>query len=164
MLAKRSAAGIANRVLAPCSFAFSTPVPIKEKGNAMKASICRYCKEEIKADALICKHCHQRLDWSREEMLMSAVSEGMRVAVVDVVSAPSGSACEAFCHARAGSGAPLNECLDSCKATEAVRILAERMQRELVFTFHDVIWGGGDIDPLPLERSVRQAFSQPREP
>ena len=55
----------------------------------------------------------------------------------------------------------LQECLDDCKAAKLIAIVAERLKRELDFTIEDIIWGGGDIDPLPFEKAVRERFSHP---
>jgi hypothetical protein len=125
----------------------------------MKSAQCPYCKEEIKADAMICKHCHERLYWSREELVMAAISERIRIAAGSV------SACGALCYAKfASNKVRLNECLDNCKAAEATAAVAERLQRELIVTFADIVWGGGDIDPVPFEKSVRERFSRFSKP
>lgn len=131
----------------------------------MKNAQCPYCKEDIKADAMICKHCHERLYWSREELVMTAISEKIRSAVGVSITIPSVSACGALCHAKlAGSKARLNECLDDCKAAETSALVAEKLQRELIVTFADIVWGGGDIDPVPFEKSVRERFSRVGRP
>ena len=127
----------------------------------MKSARCPYCKEEIKANAMICKHCHERLYWSREELVMAAISEKILKAPGISFAITSVSACGALCYAKfAGSKVRLNECLDNCKAIEAIAALAERMQRELIVTFADIVWGGGDIDPVPFEKLVRERFSR----
>ena len=126
----------------------------------MKSSQCPYCKEEIKADAMICMHCHERLYWSREELVMAAISERIRIAASASITMPSVSACGALCHAKfASNKVRLNECLDDCKAASATASVAEKLQRELIVTFADIVWGGGDIDPVPFEKSVRERFS-----
>jgi hypothetical protein len=131
----------------------------------MKSAQCQYCKEEIKADAMICKHCHERLFWSREELVMAAISERIRIAAGASIAIPSVSACGALCHAKfASNKVRLNECLDDCKAAEATAAVAEKLQRELIVTFADIVWGGGDIDPVPFERSVRERFSRLGKP
>ena len=131
----------------------------------MKNVQCQRCKEEIKADAMICKHCHERLYWTREELVMAAISERIRMIAAASVSIPSVSACGALCHAKfARDKVRLNECLDDCKAAEAVALVAERLQRELVVTFADIVWGGGDIDPVPFEISVRERFAHLGKP
>ncbi|MDH3691568.1 MAG: hypothetical protein OEU36_19170, partial [Gammaproteobacteria bacterium] len=124
----------------------------------MKKSNCPYCKEEIKFDALVCKHCRERLFRSREEMVMAAVSERFQAA--HFVEIPSVSRCGALCYAKfSGNKVQLQECLDNCKAATYAAEVAERMQRQLFETFADIIWGGGDIDPLPLEQQVRERFA-----
>jgi len=39
----------------------------------MKATQCPYCREEIKPEALTCKHCHTRLRLTKEEKLILAI-------------------------------------------------------------------------------------------
>ena len=131
----------------------------------MKSVQCPYCMEEIKADAMICKHCHERLYWSREEVLMAAISERIRIAAGALIAIPSVSACGALCHAKfASNKVRLNECLEDCKAVSATAAVAEKLQRELIVTFADIVWGGGDIDPVPFEKSVRERFSRLGKP
>ena len=36
-------------------------------GETMKETQCPYCREEIKPEALTCKHCHTRLRLTKEE-------------------------------------------------------------------------------------------------
>jgi hypothetical protein len=130
----------------------------------MENTTCHYCKEEIKAEALICKHCHERLSWLKEELVMAAISAKIQAAAVSV-AIPSVSACGALCHSKfAGNKARLKECLDDCKAAEAVALVAEKLHKELVITFADIVWGGGDIDPVPFEKAVRERFSRPGIP
>lgn len=130
-----------------------------------KRTFCPYCKEAIKADATICKHCHERLYHSREERVMAAILQRIQVAVGSPIAIPSVTSCGASCYARhAGNKARLNQCLDDCRAIEASAVVAERLHKELVLTFAEIVWGGGDIDPLPFEKAVRKSFSQPRKP
>jgi hypothetical protein len=43
-----------------------------------------------------------------------------------------------------------------------IALLVEELHREFNETIFDVIWGGGDIDPLPLEIEIRERFSSSR--
>ena len=131
----------------------------------MKNVQCQYCKEEIKPEAMICKHCHERLYWSREELVMAAISERIQMAVGALITIPNVSVCGALCHAKfANNKVRLKECLDDCKAAEAIALVAEQLHKELFVTFADIVWGGGDIDPLPFEKTVRERFSRPALP
>ena len=56
-------------------------------------------------------------------------------------------------------GAERTECLDDCEAEAAVSAVAAKLSVELFESFVDVIWAGGDIDPLPLEKAVRARFA-----
>jgi hypothetical protein len=139
----------------------------KKGGNSMKTAQCPHCKEEIRADAMICKHCHERLSWSREELVMTMISERIRInaGASASIALASVSACGALCHAKfASNKVRLNQCLDDCKAAEATAAVAERLHKELIVTFADIVWGGGDIDPLPFEKSVRESFSRLDKP
>ena len=127
----------------------------------MKSVQCKFCKEEIKSEAMICKHCHQRLNWSIEELVMAAIGERIQMAVNTSFTKPEVTACGANCHAHfTGNKIGLNECLDNCKAIEAVALVAERLHRELFITFADIVWGGGDIDPIRFEKTIRERFSR----
>lgn len=131
----------------------------------MKSAQCPYCKEEIKADAMICKHCHERLSWSREELVMAAISERIRIAAGTPIPMPSYSICRAHCYGtHRNEIAALNQCFKDCEAAEAIAAVAERLHKELIVTFADIVWGGGDIDPLPFEKSVRERFSRLGKP
>jgi hypothetical protein len=128
----------------------------------MKSAHCPKCKEEIKADAMICKHCHERLSWSREEVVMAAITERIQIVAGTLFTIPEVSACGASCYFHFTSDkVRLNECLDGCKVASAIAAVAEKLQRELILTFADIVWGGGDIDPIPFEKSVRERFSRP---
>ena len=127
-------------------------------GNGMDSTSCPYCREDIKADAILCRHCHTSLPRTREEMVMAEIDGRL----VPPPAITSGSVSEAFCRFKFGSDrVALQECLNDAKAAQAAVLLAERLHRELSMTFLDVVWGGGDIDPLPLEKSVRERFSRP---
>ena len=52
------------------------------------------------------------------------------------------------------------QCITDCKAEAAVAELAARLHVELFKSFIEVIWAGGGIDPLPLEKAVRANFAQ----
>jgi hypothetical protein len=77
------------------------------------------------------------------------------------IDTSGGSACKAHCVRL--TGALKKQCERDCDAIEAAAIVAEHIRRDLVISFHDVIWGGGNIDPLPdpliLERAVRDRFA-----
>ncbi len=131
----------------------------------MKISVCPYCREEIKSDAIICKHCHERIYRSRADLIMAMVMERIRYVAGVSIDAQSVSVCEASCYARhAGDKARLNECLDGCKEAIAIAVVAEKLHRELILNMADIIWGGGDIDPTPFEKAVRNRFSHPTNP
>ncbi len=133
----------------------------------METIQCPFCGEEISADALICPHCHERVRWLREELVMNAITDRMRL-VVEEASQPtfkkSVSAAEALCYYKfSRNKAKLRECLDDAKINAGIAALAEKMQKELFHSFRDIVWGGGDIDPLrdPLlaETYIRSRLS-----
>lgn len=96
-------------------------------------------------------------------MMVAAVMERVQVTTSQITK-PVVSACGALCHSKfEGDKARLNECLDNCKAASAIALVAEKLHRELAETIIEVIWSGGDIDPLPFEQSVRERFSRPIE-
>ena len=135
----------------------------------MKIVYCPFCKEEIKADAIVCRHCHERLSYSREEVIMSAISVSAKLAVESHFKKPTVTACGALCLANfSHDKLRLNECLDDCKVRSVEAMVTARVAgdllSELCMTFKDIIWGGGDIDPLPLEEEVRRRFSHPDKP
>lgn len=125
----------------------------------MKNTVCRFCCEEIKADALICKHCHSKLKITFVERVLTAI----QVQNLPVITVPSVSACKALCIAKFPRGHLLEQCFDDCKAAKAIALVAERLNEELHVTFWDIIWGGGDIDPIDpiiFEKKVRESFSR----
>ena len=140
----------------------------------MNNTQCPYCKEEIKPEALTCKHCNTRLRLTREEKLILAIQrrvdpEGYRATVAKltpIFTVGPITACQAFYHWRHRDDRPgLSQCLDDCRADDAVAMLAERMVEELCLSFIEVVWEhGGDIDPLPFEREIRDRFSKPGKP
>jgi hypothetical protein len=124
-----------------------------------------FCQEEINASAIICKHCHQRIYRTRQERLLSEILErsyGPNITYLpSPISRPSVTACGASCYASFHNDKrKLNECLEECKLISALSLLYEKLHAELILTFTDIIWQGGDIDPVPLEREIRQRFSQ----
>ena len=133
-------------------------------------SNCPFCREEVKAEAILCKHCHSPLHHDRRAIVMSGVLSRMEIVTAEInrslqVQLPpvNVSSCKVLCHHKFSEDkAALRECLGSCDADSMVAVIAERLQRELVLTFAELIWGGGDIDPVPFEQKVRDHFSQPK--
>ena len=138
----------------------------------MAESACPFCKEAIKSDAALCKHCRSWLGSSREGMLMSALSApsdaasnvqlaGARPGIL--ASMPSVTDCNAWCiWKHRGDKVGLRKCLDDCKAQSAIKALAEKLHFDLQMTFFEIIWKGGNIDPKPLEKAVREQFAKSR--
>jgi hypothetical protein len=132
-----------------------------QRNANMTEEQCPYCREDIKSGATICKHCRSTLKTSREVALAAAISEGLRAGVGIGVESKPISDCEALCVAKfSGHKVAMSECLDNCKAISMVRMVAEKLQRDLASALAEHVWGGGDIDPLPLERSVRDRFAR----
>ena len=127
----------------------------------MGSNTCPYCKEEIKAEAIICKHCHTKLHYTPAERLLAAIQYRLGYAHAPGITIGPISPCKAACYGRQLSGAQLQECLDNCDAIEYLAIVAERLVKELNETIIDVVWKKGDIDPLPFEKLVRERFSRP---
>jgi len=126
----------------------------------MDKTNCPFCKEEIIAGALICKHCHERILWTKEERIIDAISRRLKLLNRIEYTVPAFSPCKGFCYGvYKNNESGLKQCLKDCEAYEAIALLAERMNRELFDTFADIIWSGGDIDPIPFERAVRKRFS-----
>ena len=119
--------------------------------------ICPFCKEEIAPGAIICKSCKNRIFRTKQEMAVAMIRKGEYA-----IPKPSGDPCEALCYAKFHNNkAKLQECLDECKVAIIIAVVAERLKRELEITMEDIIWGGGDIDPVPFEKAVRERFSHP---
>lgn len=129
----------------------------------MENDVCPYCKEKIKANAIICKHCHSNLYHSKKEMTLSAIAR--RMGTSHTIQIPSFSPCKALCYAKFGklpNKKLLNECLDNCKAIEAEAMMAERLVKVLYDNILDIIWNGGNIDPKPIEKMIQDYFSKLR--
>ena len=102
-----------------------------------------------------------------ERILKLETRKKIHAAVVErfkssVIAIPSVSPCKAQCYAdyvKHNDKALLNECLDECEAMKTIAAIVERLHIELFDTIIDVIWKGGDIDPLPFEKMVRERFS-----
>jgi hypothetical protein len=62
------------------------------------------------------------------------------------------------------AGPERNQCLQDAKEASAVAAVAAKLKFELMKSFLEVIWAGGGIDPLPLEKAVREAFSRGGQP
>lgn len=125
----------------------------------MGVRLCQYCKEEIKADAILCKHCHSRLRSTREDRILWALARaGSQEAAMY-----EDFYCELRCKRDTKEGTPeREECMRGCREEMAITYLLERMTREFTETFIDVVWEhSGKIDPKPLEKAVRERFSHP---
>lgn len=129
----------------------------------MATSKCFYCKEEVKADARVCKHCNSRLRYSRKDRLSDLIQKIGYVYLGEPqsVTMPVMTPCAAGCYSHHLEGAALDECLQDCKAIEASKLVWERLHMDLYRSFIEVVWEGGDIDPKPLEDKIRERFSQP---
>jgi len=127
---------------------------------------CPYCREEIKADAVLCRYCHSRLRSTLKEKVLSAIAA--RFSQIEGARIQSGWTfenvrCELSCKYRyAPETDELRDCLEECREAEAIAQVAEDLSRELNYTIIDIVWGGGDIDPVPFEKAVRERFSRPR--
>lgn len=114
----------------------------------MAIGTCPHCKEEIKARALKCKHCNERLLWTREEITMAKI-DGFLATISNQsgISLPGGY-CEGFCRSAFKEDSPeRKQCLDNCTAASAIAAVAARLQQDLHKSFFEVVWTGGDIDP-----------------
>jgi len=112
--------------------------------------------------AITCANCHERVYQDQADFIMDTVLSRIQHVAAEIAVKPTVSACGAACYSKfAGNQVQLNQCLENCRLASAVAAVAERLHRELIVTFADIVWGGGDIDPLPLEKEVRNRFSQP---
>jgi hypothetical protein len=122
---------------------------------------CPYCKEEIDDNAVICKNCGARLKWSKKEMIMSEITSRVEKIPINIYKGPV-SGFTAWCYGMYGSNSVLlSQCLEESRGASAIAAMAEKLQGELMMTFYDIIWGGGDIDPPRFEKLVRERFSRP---
>lgn len=132
----------------------------------MKTDTCPFCKEEILVGATICKHCSSNLYPSREARIAAKVMERIEVNPPNAIIPVTGiSRCEALCYANFENGSEeFDDCMNSCNLEDNIGLTAEKIyrdfNRELTLSIWDVIWGGGDIDPLPFEKAVRERFLQ----
>ncbi len=69
------------------------------------------------------------------------------------------SDCEIRCYL-VPKGPERTKCLEECEERAAVAAVAAKLNVELFKSFAEIIWGGGDIDPLPLEEAVRAKFAR----
>lgn len=60
-------------------------------------------------------------------------------------------------------GGERQQCVTDCEAEAAVAALAEKLHIELFKSFAEVIWAGGNIDPVPLEGAVRAKFAHMKQ-
>ena len=129
----------------------------------METEKCPLCREVINSDAIICKHCHERVFLSRADFIMSSINDRIRIAMAGAKELKQEiSHSEALCYVKfSHDQVALKECLDECKLANALAAIAEKLHRELNITMAGIIWGGGDIDPLPFEKAVREQFSRP---
>lgn len=128
----------------------------------MEKKACPFCKEEIQAVALVCKHCRTRLRYTRAEQVLTTILQSANInhlpPSLDLPTGPI-SAWEALCYFKFPKDSiERQECLEQAMASAIIKEFTERMVKELTFTIFDVIWGGGDIDPIPWEREVRKRF------
>ncbi len=70
------------------------------------------------------------------------------------------SDCVVRCYYLFKEGSERNECLRECEEQAAIAAVAAKLRIDLFKSFAEVIWGGGDIDPRPLEEAVRAAFGR----
>jgi hypothetical protein len=91
----------------------------------------------------------------------SALVRAALAELLDVGGARSLSDCEIRCY-QLPEGPERSECLDECEQAAAVAAVAAKLKVDLLESFIEVIWSGGDIDPVPLEEAVRRRFAERR--
>jgi hypothetical protein len=127
----------------------------------MSTQLCPHCKEEIKADARKCKHCGTLLYRTRKEKVFLALKERIQMPLT-----PPGDFCKGWCYYDFGDDKELlQQCLDDCDAVAAMVAVWEALHKELAMSLLDIIWSGGDIDPVPdyldhVEKAVRASFAE----
>jgi hypothetical protein len=96
---------------------------------------------------------------TRAEMMAEAVSAVIRDFKISI---PHPTECGAACLAAfRDDSVRLKECMDDCKAAAMLAELAERMHRQLVKNFFEVIWTKGNIDPVPdLAKQIIARFAE----
>ena len=97
----------------------------------------------------------------REYVLRGRLIAMVERALAAKVPPPNLSECAAHCYTLP-KGTARQQCLEDCEAEAAVKAVADYLNRELWVSFMDYIWGGGDIDPVPLEAGVRARFAEGR--
>ena len=124
---------------------------------------CPYCKEEVNPKAIICKHCHQRINLRFQDKVVAAIlNQNTHLVDPSIPSVNiSDGAIMCYLTTEPGNKEELKKCIDEQKAISIILKTVDEMRKELERTFVDIIWSGGDIDPLPddFEKLVRKRFS-----
>ena len=102
---------------------------------------CPYCKEDVNADAILCKHCHSSLGGDPRALLMSSVHGRMKETLQQVnpellpqLPPQNASAGTILCYFKFGDNqVALKECLDNVRATAMVAALADKLQTRKAF-------------------------------
>ena len=69
----------------------------------MKQTTCIYCKEEIREDAIRCRHCYSDLVTTFEQQATAVILGRHYIFHEPSLIKPSGSACDALCYHKFGS-------------------------------------------------------------